>query len=65
MAMRKVFRRQDLTGEDIRRELGAYQAATFDEKVPRASVYEAGLRRGFAMRAEERQTTPTPNQRTA
>lgn len=59
MAFRKVFRRQALTGEDVRRELNEYQAATFDEKVPRASVFEAGLRRGFAMRAEERQPTTT------
>lgn len=59
LAYRRLVRRQELTRDDIDREYATYLTDRHDNGLAphedRADVFEVGLRRGFAMRAEERE----------
>lgn len=66
IAFRRMFRRQELSGEDEAREAATYETNLFDDGKPwppdPREAFLAGLRRGFELRGEENSTKPTTNQ---
>lgn len=66
IGFRRMFRRQELTGEDEAREAATYETNLFDDGKPwppdPREAFLAGLRRGFGLRGEENSTKPITNQ---